>query len=182
MTARLNGNKTSRQNSNRKIIAAINAYVKNPVNLSGVSYAPQQLVVLFQTGIDTSDATDKAHTAWQIAVDAERTNARALSGIQAGLRHYVLATYGAASPEAAAFGFTPKTPRTVTSETKANAAKKRVATREARHTMGVRQKQDVKGEVAPAAAPAPNTPSQPGGALHIQLPAQLNGVHDPAKA
>ncbi len=65
------------------------------------------------------------------------------------------------------FGLKPKKTRTpLTIDQMAAAAAKRTATRASRHTMGTKQRKDVKGTITtivtpqPAAAPAPVAPSR----------------------
>jgi hypothetical protein len=159
-------NKATRQNANRKIVGAIQTHVSGTVTLKGTKYTASQLAKVFQDGIDTADATDAAKKAWGTAVAAERDNRVTLSSVQTALRNHLAATFGETSNEFAAFGFTPKKVRPVSVDTKATAARKRLATREARHTMGSRQKLEVTGATAPAAsAPAATSvasqPAQP---------------------
>ncbi len=47
-------------------------------------------------------------------------------------------------------GFVTKTPAAPSAETKLDAVQKRAATRRARHTMGKKQRQAIKGEPIPA--------------------------------
>jgi hypothetical protein len=150
------------------------------VTLQGVKYTASQLVKMFQDGIDVADATDSAKETWSKAVAAERSNRAALKGVQQSLRNHVAALYGETTTQFTDFGFTPKKVRTVSADTKAAAAKKRKATREARHTMGPRQKLEVTGEQSPATpapveAPVASQPVQPAPAA-----AQVNGITRPA--
>jgi len=156
----LNKNKTTRQNSNRKIVGAIKKHLGGTVTLAGVKYTPAKLAQMFQQGIEVGDATDAANKAWRVAVAKERTTTQELSGVQTSLRNHVSALYGETSTEFAAFGFAPKVVTKVDVATKAAAVEKREATRAARHTMGKRQKEEITGETSPAAT-APTTPATP---------------------
>jgi hypothetical protein len=75
---------------------------------------------------------------------------------------------GETSPDLGAYGIAPKKARTKPSvETRAEAARKAVATREARHTMGKKERLTVVADDAPAATPAPVTaPPNANGAAH----------------
>jgi hypothetical protein len=177
-----NTNKAMRQNANRKIVGAIQEHLSGNVTFSGVKYTPSQLAKMFQEGIDIADATDAARKQWAAAVAAERSNGTSLKGVQSSLRNYVAALYGDTSTEFADFGFTPRKVRTVDVATKAAAAEKRLATREARHTMGSRQKLKVTGETSPAASAPAGTPvaSQP--ASPAPATALVNGIATAAKS
>ncbi len=186
-----NKNKTVRTNSNRKIVGAIQKHLTKPVTLLGVTYTPAKLAKMFQEGIDVGDATDAASKAWHAAVATEKQSTEDLSVIQLNLRAHVQALYGQASTEFADFGFTPRKVTPATADTKANAVKKRAATREARHTMGKRERLKVTGENTPVASapPALDTPAAPAapvGASTVTVPgsaaaAQTNGAATPAK-
>jgi hypothetical protein len=146
----LNKNKTTRQNSNRKIVGAIKKHLGGSVTLAGVKYAPAKLAQMFQHGIDVGDATDTARKAWRVAVATERETTQEISGVQTSLRNHIGALYGEASIEFAAFGFAPKVVTKVSVAKKATAVEKSAATRKARHTMGKRQKEEITGETSPA--------------------------------
>ncbi len=150
-------NKPTRQNADRKIVAAIQKYLSTPVKLRGVTYTPTQLADMFQKGIDLADAVAATETSWHAAVAAERAQRKSLSAIETSLRKYVDSTYGDAGAEFSDFGFKPKKVKPATAETKAEAVKKREGTRAARHTMGPRQKQKVKGDVSPPPEPTATT-------------------------
>ena len=68
--------------------------------------------------------------------------------------------FGTQSPKLADFGFTVRKRATQTAEQKAAAALKRKATREARHTMGSKQRLKLTGAPVPSPAPTP-APSPP---------------------
>jgi len=158
----LNKNKTTRQNSNRKIVGAIKKHLSGSVTLAGVKYTPAKLAQMFQQGIEVGDATDAANKVWRVAVAKERAMTQELSGVQTSLRNHVSALYGEASTEFAAFGFAPKVVTKVAVAKKAAAVKKSEATRAARHTMGKRQKEEITGETSPAvdASTTPTAPEQ----------------------
>ena len=82
----------------------------------------------------------------------------------AALVAFVKVTFGNTPDVLADFGLKPNKARTpLTISQKAAASAKRAATRAARHTMGPKQKKDIKGTVAPtepeaaSSAPAPVT-------------------------
>ncbi|MDP9149253.1 MAG: hypothetical protein M3O36_04835, partial [Myxococcota bacterium] len=75
-----------------------------------------------------------------------------------GYRRYVVNRFGNAPSTLEDFGIARKGRLPLTAEQKAAAALKRDATRKARHTMGTRQRAQVK---APAVPPLPVTPPKP---------------------
>jgi hypothetical protein len=156
-----NKNKATQQQEIRKIVSAIPRYLHDPIVIDGVKHTPAELAKVFQDGIDLADATDAAEKQWRAAVAAERAKMKELSSIQARLRGYVALTYGSASTELADFGFAPKTPKAVDATTKAEAVKKRAATRALRHTMGKRQRQEIKGGTPSEVPPPPTTTTSP---------------------
>ncbi len=187
----LKKNKATRQNASRKIVSGIRKHLTESVTLVGVTYTPSKLAKMFQDGIDVADATDAASKAWHAAVATEKENTQALSGVQTSLRDHVSATYGASSTEFADFGFAPKAVRVVTADTKAEAVKKRAATRAARRTMGSRQRLEVTGEVPPApstptTAATPAAPAAPEAPSSAPVPSpaasQANGAPAAPKA
>lgn len=168
--------RTVRQNSNRKIVGAIKEHLSNGVTLGGVKYAPAALAKMFQNGIDTADATDRAAKAWHLAVVTERENTQSLDGVQTALRNYMSATFGETSTEFADFGFKPRVVTAVDTETKAAAVVKREATRKARNTMGKRQKGKVKGAPVVPAAPAVPVVTTSAAPSAASVPASTSGA------
>jgi hypothetical protein len=152
-------NKDRRANANRRIVAAIKKHLGGAVILEGVTYAPSALAKLFQRGIDVADATDSAKKTWHVAVATEQEETQNIWLLQQALRSHVTAVYGAKSVEFADFGFATKA-KPVDVATKVEAVKKSAATRAARHTMGKRQKEKVRGEVS-LAGDGPNGPTPP---------------------
>jgi hypothetical protein len=137
------------------------------VTLNGTAHTPAELKSILKRDIDSANAVDTARAAWQKTVKDERGTRNQASALLRALRGYLVATHGEGAVDLLAdFGFSPPKPRKVTVRVKAAAADKTVATRSARHTMGHKQKKNVKGTVttivapsAPATAPAPVAPS-----------------------
>jgi hypothetical protein len=115
--------------------------------------------------VDTAQAAAKAKLA------VESAQAPALRAFTRQFRTFDHASFAASPDVLADFGIAskPRVPRTV--EEKAAAVAKSAATRSARHTMGARQKEGVKGDVTgvvviPTKAPAttvaaPSSPTNP---------------------
>jgi hypothetical protein len=121
--------------------------------LNGVSRTPADIAKVFQASIDAADVTTAAAADFHKAVADEKATNDTADATYRSLRAYV----GKASPDVlSSFGFAPAARQVPSAATVAGAVEKRVATREARHTMGKRQKAGIKGTVATApAAPAP---------------------------
>jgi hypothetical protein len=165
--------KTDRADKIRKILAGLQKYFGN-VNLTllGTSYTPAALQAFLQADVASNDASTLAHAAWLKTVnDAQDTDAKTNPVLRA-IRAQVLAVYGEDQNAAnilAEFGYSPRKKVVLTAQQKADRAAKLRATRQARGTMGSRQKAKIHGTVpagdvssqrpAPTAAPAPSATS-----------------------
>jgi hypothetical protein len=99
--------------------------------------------------VQATDDAGKAKAAWLTAVQVARDSRARLDPILKGLTHFVMLEVGdtqASSEKLAAFGYTPRKPRTVDPATQVAAAEKARATRKPRHTMGPKQKRKVVAE------------------------------------
>ena len=156
-------NKAVRSDRNRKAIAGVRKQLASTkaVVLDGVSYAPDDIVKALQGSIDAADATIAVTAQFHKTVDAERAANATADTVYAGLKTYVTSQYKASPDTMADFGITLPSRQVPDAATTATAVEKRQATRVARHTMGKRQKANVKGTVTtPETAPAP-TPVTP---------------------
>jgi hypothetical protein len=136
------------------------------VTMNGSAHTAAEMKSLLQSHIDSVGTADTAKATWQKAVKDERAaRAQALALLRV-LKAYLLGTYGPAAVDLLAdFGVSAPKPRKVAVKTKATAVDKTLATRAARHTMGAKQKKQVKGTVTPpthattVAQPAPQAPA-----------------------
>jgi hypothetical protein len=114
--------------------------------LGSETFTPETLAAFVQRRIDLANAVLTARAAWLHAVDTYEAANVQTNIVMADLRNTVIGAFGRDSAKLATFGFVaPKRP-TLTPEQRATAAKKALATRKARKTMGRRQKALVKGE------------------------------------
>jgi hypothetical protein len=127
---------------------------------------PVQVDAFLQTLIDLRAAVDDAKAATKAKIIAEAAQAPSLRSQMAAYVAYVKATFGNSPDALADFGLKPRKVRApLTIDQLADAAAKRAATRAARHTMGPKKKQSVKGTITTivtppsASAPAPVAPS-----------------------
>lgn len=142
--------KATLQQRLRALVAGTQKHFPNAsLTFGGATHTAAELVQLFQSLDDSTTVMDAAKAKWQDTLKAQRdVRANVRPAMQAYATHLV-SLFGSAVEPLADFGLTPrKAPALRTAEQKANAAAKRKATREARHTMGKRQKAGIKGTVS----------------------------------
>jgi hypothetical protein len=144
-------------------------------NVAGKKYTSADVLRLLQGRIDAADQTATAKAAFHAAVAAERDEVGRSEPTLDAVRQILLILL-AASPEALAdFGLVPrKTRRELTVKEKSAAVDQAIATREARHTMGARQKRKVTGSASKAVAPVA-VATEPAGTSN-GAPAGSNGA------
>jgi hypothetical protein len=152
------------------------------VVLSGTATTVGAILTQLQSFVNNRNAVVAAQATARDAVATERAQAPALNVVIDAFEAFVRFTFGDQATVLAAFGLTPhKVPAPKTAEQKAVAAAKRKATREARGTMGPKQKKSVKGNVTatlvvtPATAPTPapaEAPVAPAAPVATAVPAQ----------
>jgi hypothetical protein len=124
------------------------------VVVGGASYKTADIVGTLQARIDARNATVSSRATWRAAVAAEVDEQAKTQTFVNGLEQAVQVVFAGSVEGLADFGLTPRKPRAVSPETMVEAAAKAKATREARHTMGPKQKAKIKGTVPASAAPA----------------------------
>jgi hypothetical protein len=120
----------------------------------GYSFTATALDAAFQRNIDAHDQSDAdkltAHASLVKAEQSEQTTAP----IRAAYKAWLIAFYGPSSPTLADFGIAPKKPRrALTTEQQTVKVQKLRATREARGTLGKREKAGIHGTVNTVNAP-----------------------------
>ncbi len=162
--------KTTRADRIRKVKAGLQKYyASTSLVLGGTTYTPAALQSLLQGDIDANDASTVARAEWLSAVKAARATDATVDPVLSAIEHAVQAQYAGAASEStvlADFGYASPNRRTLTAAEKSAAAAKARATRQARHTMGARQKAKVTGSLpaagadgASSGAPAAGTPA-----------------------
>jgi hypothetical protein len=150
-------NRSTIQARDTKAVSGVQQHLSNvpSIVLLGTSYTPPELVALFQRQLASIDACNTARASLRDAAQAERDLGKHVAKVHRALRHYVINLKGDQATLLADFGLAPpKVPAPRTAEQKALAAERNKATRAARHTMGKKQKKNIKGQV-PAATPEP---------------------------
>jgi len=162
-------------------LQALKSYVepKAQIAIDGVVHKASDVIEIYQTCLDTRAAlaTKRAETKAAISDRANAESTRRTA--DRALKAWVANQFGVASQQAIDFGFPPPKTATRTADSKALAVQKAKATRAARHTMGKKQKAQIKGTVVVSTAPAaPANNSAPGGvpaaqaAVVVQPPPQ----------
>jgi hypothetical protein len=155
-------NDSDRSDRNRRAIAGLRKHsVSLPaIVLSGVPRTPDDVAQVLQTSIDANDAADAAAAVFHKAVLAKQAANVTSDATFRDLKALVSNQFKTAPDTLADFGITLPSRQVPTADTVADAVDKRNATRAARHTMGKRQKANVKGTVttAPATPPVATKP------------------------
>jgi len=156
----------------RELVAGTQKHSPNgSLTFGGATYTTAALVQELQSLADALAAADAAKASWQDALkDADGVRAKVVPVMQA-YRSWLVATNGNAPSTLADYGLTPRKSATpLTSEQKVARAKKAEATREARGTMGKKQKKSVKGKVVTNAPVTSPTATQPGSPVATGTP------------
>jgi hypothetical protein len=131
------------------------------------SYSTQDVVAVFQGRVTTGQAVVSSRAAWLAAVKADRDERSQTAAFASAFQNIVKGMFQ--DPSALAdFGLTPRKSGKKTVEVKSTAVAKNLATRQARGTMGKKQKAKIKGSVTQA-------PSQ-GGAGAIVTPSAASSA------
>jgi hypothetical protein len=147
-------------NNNRQAIAGVQKHFATTPTLvlDGTPTTPKDVIATLQAAIDAIDAAGAAEKAFHDKVAAQHAALAKGDAVLKALKALVKNQLGSAEGVMGDFGFTTPKRKTPDEATKAAAVAKRAATRAARaarHTMGKRQKANVKGEAKPAPATPP---------------------------
>jgi hypothetical protein len=138
--------------------ASITAFMIN-----GTMQTPQQLVGTLNSRIESAKSVVATRATWKATLEADETLRDSTEATVSAMRQSLLLAFGGQTDVLADFGLTARAkPVATPAELLARTAKAK-ATREARHTMGPKQKAAIKGAVTPTApataAPPAATPS-----------------------
>jgi hypothetical protein len=165
----------------RDLVAGTQKHSPNgQFSLGGETFTAQTLIQTLQSLGDALSMVDTAKAGWKNALKDladVKANVRPILGAYPS---WVVATHGNAPSTLADFGITPPKARTpLTADQKAAAVAKREATRAARHTLGPKQKKNIKGTVPATAqnsAPPATAPATPSTAIAPVAPAPKAGT------
>jgi hypothetical protein len=157
---------------------------KDTVFIQGKTVNTAALVAVFQSAIDTRGEVVSTQGEYKAALAARETAETARAITDDALKEYVLQRFGANSAEAHDFGYSARKVGEKSPATKARAALLNQATRDARHTMGKKQRLGVKGTLPPTATtpPANGAQTEAAGAAAPVAPAGSSVVAAPAQA
>jgi hypothetical protein len=159
-------------------LEALKKYLKTKtaMTVGGESMKLSDLVAAYQAAVDTRAALIPQRASYKKALAARDSAEVTREAIDKKLKAWVVNQFGATSQEAEEFGFLPTKVTEKSAETKATAVLKLRATREARNTMGKRQKQKIKGTIVAPAAPAEPAITAPAATAAASAPATTNGA------
>jgi hypothetical protein len=142
-------NKDKTVNQHRQGIVGIRKHFASvpTIPLGGTPTTPNDAIATLQGTIDAVDAAGAAEQAFRGAVAAQNAAIEKGTGLLTDLKTLVKSQLGSSEGVLGDFGFSNPKRQTPDEATKAAAVVKRAATREARHTMGKRQKAGIKGTV-----------------------------------
>jgi chorismate mutase len=134
----------------RKMMDGVEKHIDGPLLLDGARYTPDELRAMLAERAELSEAVAAAKALWQEAVRRERENAERSKRVHAALRKALHVMFGKDDVLLNDFGVTPhKERRPLSSEEKLVVVAKILATRAARHTLGKRQREKIKGAAHP---------------------------------
>jgi prophage tail gpP-like protein len=160
-----NGQQTADQN----LIVGLQKHEQTLPSLviGGTTYKAADIITVVQTLVNSAQAVSSSRATWQANLLADESARAKNKTFMSGLRQSLLVAFGSSVDVLADFGLKPHKVRAVVPpEEKAAAAAKARATRAARHTLGKKQKAQIKGTVA-ASPPqgdvtkVPATPASP---------------------
>jgi hypothetical protein len=141
-------------------VAGVQKYFSTTASLvlAGTTYTPAQLIALLQAFATAIAGLTALHAQLSSGVLAVRGQQKQVNKILLALEAYVDNLFGSDPTKLADFGFVPKKVGVVTAATRVKAQAKAKATREARHTLGKKQKAAITGE-SPASTPTVEAPA-----------------------
>jgi hypothetical protein len=131
-----------------------------PIFIAGAAVPLKDIITTLQTRVQMAKNVPPARATWLAAVDADRDERAKSKTLVSALKQSLLVFFSGQVDTLADFGLTGHKTPVVSPETRVAAAAKAKATRQARHTMGTKQKAKIKGTV-PTTAPATTPPATP---------------------
>ena len=153
--------RTDRITADQKMIVGTQKHVASLPSLpvGSQTLAPTDIVKVYQDRVTAAQASETAHAAFTAAVKADRDKRAQTASLTAAYKRIVLGMFAESPDTLADFGLVPLKKGTRTVATKAGAIAKNKATREARHTMGSKQKAAIHGTVPPTDPGNPDPPA-----------------------
>ena len=117
------------------------------LSLDGRAYSGKEVAAVFQASLDARAAVAHAQAVLKIALAKRDAAESQRQKIDRDLRTWVIAYFGPESQVLAEFGYTRARVGKKSAEVRMNAAKKALATRKARNTMGKKARRKIKGKI-----------------------------------
>jgi hypothetical protein len=154
----INRNRSKRQSADQKLIEGLikHSQTVSSVLIRGRHFKTDDLIALLQDRLVAANTANSTRATWLTAVQADHDEYERTKATISGLRQALAVAFAGEIDGLADFGLTPRKVRVMSPEQMSVATAKAKATRAARHTMGKRQKQLIKGTV-PATATATAT-------------------------
>jgi hypothetical protein len=153
MTTKM-ANRNTQQASEQKWIVGLQKHEQTlpSLTIGGTLYKTADIVSMLQTLVNSAQTVISSRATWQANIVADEAVRAKNKAVLSGLRQSLFMAFGNSVDVLADFGMTPrKGPAARTPEEKAAITAKAAATRAARHTMGKKQKAQIKGSAAPPA-------------------------------
>jgi hypothetical protein len=153
--------------ADQAMIAGIQKFLPQnaPLTLGSQSTTPAAIIQVYRDRIAANQAAQTAEASRAAAVKANRDTRASTTAITESFRLMVLAMYSQSPDTLSVFLMKPRKASVRTPAQKALAAARAKATREARGTMGPKQKASIKGTVSTVTIgspdPSPATPAEP---------------------
>jgi hypothetical protein len=153
-------NRTLIQFEDQSIISGLQKNTQKMPSLfiHGTPMPVADIVATVQKRVDSADHVTLAEANWHQAVQADNDLREETRAFMRSLRQALQIAFANSTDTLAEYGLKPRRTRTRTPEQQVAAAAKAKATRAARHTMGSKQKAQIKGTVE---VPATSTPASP---------------------
>ncbi len=163
------------------VAAGVKKNITGKVTIDGTAYTAVTLAAVFTAAANAIAAADSQHTQWLDSVDAMKKAVALANAVYKALKQFAIGQYGANQTILTGLGITlPKSGAERTAATKAVAAIKANATKEARGTTGKKQRKSVKGnvQVTITATPTPTPPpaTEPAATPVVTPAAASNGA------
>jgi hypothetical protein len=132
-------------------IRALGAYVdtRATVGIDGRKHAHAEVVAVYARCVDARAKVANLRAQLAEALDEVGAADAARAQADRALKAWVRGEFGVQSAQASDFGFPPPKKPAMTADQKALAVARGKATRKARRTMGKRQKEEIRGTIAP---------------------------------
>jgi hypothetical protein len=142
-------NRTNQQLADQTLLAGIQG---NPQSfpllvVGGKTVTVADAIAVLQARVDATNRVATTRAAWQEAMKAEEDERADTRAVVTGVRRGLQAAFDDSPETLGKYGLKPRKAPAVPVHVRVAAAAKAKATRAARHTMGSKQKQAVKGDV-----------------------------------